>query len=137
VTDRVYTGGTFDLFHVGHVRFLAKCAELGRVIVSLNDDDFITEFKGHPPVIPYEQRREVLQACRYVAEVIPNFGGSDSRPAIDLVDPDIIAIGSDWQQRDYYAQMGFTPEWLANRGITLVYLPYTVGVSSSAIRERL
>jgi len=50
----VYTGGTFDLFHANHVRFLRRCAELGSVTVSLNTDEFIQAYKGRPPVVPYE-----------------------------------------------------------------------------------
>jgi len=47
----IYTGGTFDLFHAGHVEFLRRCSDLGRVLVSLNTDEFIEEYKGKPPVI--------------------------------------------------------------------------------------
>lgn len=130
-------GVRFDLFHVGHVRFLARCAELGRVTVSLNTDDFVARYKGRHPVIPFDQRREVLESCRYVDAVVANFGGADSKPAIELVQPNVIAIGSDWAERDYHAQMGFTPEWLAERGILLVFLPYTDSISSSLIRAAL
>lgn len=137
----VYTGGTFDLFHIGHVRLLMRCHLMagfaGQVVVSLNTDEFVDSYKGRPPVIPYEQRAEVLEACRYVDRVIPNSGGADSRPAIELVHPDIIAVGSDWEKRNYLAQMGFGPDWLIARGIRLVFVPYTDGVSSSAIREAI
>lgn len=135
----VYTGGTFDLFHYGHVRFLLRCRGLagpnGKVVVSLNSDAFVEEFKGRRPILNYDERKEVLEACRYVDKVVPNSGGADSKPAITLVRPDIIAIGSDWEQRDYHAQMGFTQHWLDEQGITLVYLPYTPSISTSAIRQ--
>lgn len=133
----VFTGGTFDLFHVGHARFLARCAELGRVTVSLNTDEFVAQYKGRHPVITYDDRAEVLRACRYVDEVIPNIGGADSRPAIEQVSPDVIAVGSDWAERDYHAQMGFTQDWLDERHILLIFLPYTEGVSSREIRAQL
>ena len=45
----VYTGGTFDLFHSGHVQFLRRCADLGRVVVSLNTDEFVKSYKPYPP----------------------------------------------------------------------------------------
>lgn len=134
---RVYTGGTFDLFHAGHVNFLRQCAKIGEVIVSLNTDEFIKEYKGKPPVMDYEERRYVLESCRYVSEVIPNYYGADSRPTIDSVKPDFIAIGTDWATRDYYKQMSFTQEWLDERDITLIYLPYTEGISSTEIKKRL
>lgn len=133
----VYTGGTFDLFHAGHTRFLARCAEFGSVVVALNTDEFIEQYKGKPPVLSYEDRREVLLACRYVERVIPNIGGVDSKPAILAVDPDLIVIGSDWARRDYYKQMGFTQDWLDQRGIGLSYIPYTEGISSTIIKERM
>lgn len=133
----VYTGGTFDLFHAGHVAFLARCAELGRVIVSLNTDEFIEEYKGKPPVISYEDRRDVLLACKYVDGVIPNVGGHDSKIAIQSVMPDLIVIGSDWARRDYYDQMGFDQDWLDEHGIGLCYIPYTQGISSTMIKERM
>lgn len=133
----VYTGGTFDLYHAGHARFLARCAELGEVIVSLNTDEFIEAYKGKPPVISFADRAEVLVSTRHVAEVIPNSGGADSRIAIQQVMPDIIAIGTDWARRDYYKQMGFDQDWLDNRGIALIYIPYTQGISSTAVKERV
>lgn len=133
----IYTGGTFDLFHSGHANFLAKCAELGEVIVSLNTDEFIEEYKKKKPIISYAEREAVLLSCRSVSDVIPNFSGADSKPAIEMIQPDIIAIGSDWARRDYYAQMGFTQDWLDARGISLIYIPYTEGISSTAIKARL
>ena len=133
----IYTGGTFDLYHSGHANFLARCAELGQVIVSLNTDEFIKAYKGKSPIISYEERRAVLLSCRSVSEVIPNYGGADSKLAIEMAAPDILAIGSDWARRDYYAQMGFTQDWLDDRGISLIYIPYTAGISSTAIKARL
>lgn len=133
----IYTGGTFDLFHAGHVEFLRRCSELGSVVVSLNTDEFIDEYKGKPPVISYADRRDVLLACRYVDHVIPNSGGPDSRIAIESVMPSLVVIGSDWARRDYYTQMAFDQDWLDERGIGLCYLPYTPGISSTAIKERM
>ena len=133
----IYTGGTFDLFHSGHANFLQRCSELGSVVVSLNTDEFITAYKKKPPIMTYEERARVLLSCRYVSRVIPNYGGADSTPAIETVLPDLIVIGSDWARRDYYKQMGFTQDWLDERGIGLVYIPYTDGISSTAIKARL
>lgn len=137
----VYTGGTFDLFHQGHVFLLAECRKLagpdGRVVVSLNPDEFIEAYKGRPPICSYPERAEVLEACRYVDEVIPNTGGEDSRPAIESVAPDWIVIGVDWAKKDYYRQMGFTPDWLEDRGISLVYVPHPRPISSTEVRKRI
>jgi glycerol-3-phosphate cytidylyltransferase len=133
----VYTGGTFDLFHSGHVNLLRKCNQLGDVTVALNTDEFIESYKGKPPVMSYEERKAVLEACRYVSAVVPNEGGADSTITISDVEPDIIAIGSDWARRDYYKQMGFTQDWLDERGISLIYIPYTNGISTTNLKARV
>jgi glycerol-3-phosphate cytidylyltransferase len=136
----VYTGGTFDLFHAGHVNLLRQCryiAGRGRVVVALNTDEFVESYKGTPPVCSFEDRRKVLESCRYVDQVIPNWSGNDSKPTIMDVRPSFIVIGSDWAQKDYYAQMQFTQEWLDEHGIVLVYVPYTSGISSTEIKERI
>jgi glycerol-3-phosphate cytidylyltransferase len=137
----IYTGGTFDLFHSGHVNLLKRCKEIsgenGKVVVSLNTDDFIFKFKNKKPVCSQQERAEVLLACRYVDDVIVNVGGEDSKIAIDIVKPNYIVIGSDWAKKDYYAQMSFTQEWLDERNIGLVYIPYTDSISSSDIKKRM
>ena len=137
MSSLVYTGGTFDLFHAGHAKFLERCAELGPVVVSLNTDEFIEAYKGKPPVLSYADREAVLLACRYVEKVVPNTAGADSKPTIEEVWPDIIAIGTDWARRDYHAQMQFDQDWLDEREIALIYIPYTQGISSTAIKERM
>lgn len=136
----MYTGGTFDLFHAGHVDFLRVCSKIasgGRVVVALNPDAFIEEFKGKAPVLGFAERRAVLESCRYVTEVIENWSGADSKPAISLVKPDFIVIGDDWAHKDYYAQMQFTPEWLDERGISLLYVPRQRDLSSSQVKSRV
>jgi glycerol-3-phosphate cytidylyltransferase len=133
----VYTGGTFDLPHKGHYRLLKRAAEIGRVVVALNTDEFIEKYKGKAPILTYEERKEALLACRWVDEVVPNIGGTDSTISIELVKPDYVLIGSDWARRDYYAQMGFTQDWLDARGIGLIYIPYTEGISTTEIKKRM
>ena len=90
----LYTGGTFDIFHYGHINFLRQCSKLAdSVIVSLNTDEFIKEYKGRPPIMTYSEREKSLLSCKYVHSVIPNTGGEDSKPSILEVNPVIIAIG--------------------------------------------
>ena len=137
----VYNGGTYDLFHSGHVNILKRCRDIagpdGKVVVALNTDDFVYQFKNKRPICTEEERMAVLLGCKYVDEVIMNVGGQDSRITIDMVKPDYIVTGSDWAQRDYHAQMSFTQEWLDERGIGLVYVPYTKAISSTDIRKRM
>lgn len=139
---RVYNGGTYDLMHVGHLYVLRTAREMagpsGEVVIALNTDEFVEAFKGHRPVQPYLERSEVLSACRYVDRVIPNLGGPDSRPTIEVVMPDIILAGTDWWSEDdakYCRQMGFDRKWLDDRGIALAYMPRLVhGRSSTRLR---
>lgn len=134
---RVYTGGTFDLLHPGHVNFLNQCAKLGEVTVALNTDEFIAEYKGKQPIMSYEEREAVLLGLRSITAVIPNLGGADSKTTIEQVNPDYLVIGSDWARKDYYRQMGFTQDWLDDKGIILCYVPYTQGISTTQIKARL
>ena len=134
---KVYTGGTFDLLHIGHVNFLSQCARHGEVSVSLNTDEFISEYKGSAPIYSYEERKALLELLPSVKQVIPNIGGSDSKLAIETIKPDVIAIGSDWARRDYYTQMDFDQNWLDDHDISLLYIPYTPGISSSSIKKRV
>jgi glycerol-3-phosphate cytidylyltransferase len=137
----VYTGGTFDLFHSGHVAFLRSCKRIagvdGRVIVSLNTDEFIYAYKGKAPVMSFDERKSVLMACRYVDSVVANVGNEDSKVAIENVLPDFVVIGDDWAKKDYYKQMQFTQAWLDENKIQLCYVPYTFGVSSTDIKARI
>ena len=63
---RIYTGGTFDLFHIGHLNLLKRCSQIagtdGQVIVALNTDEFIENYKGKKPIIPYEDRKSILES---------------------------------------------------------------------------
>ena len=136
----VYTGGTFDLFHSGHINLLSRCREIageeGRVVVSLNTDGFVCKYKGESPIMTQEERRNILLSCRYVDEVIMNIGNEDSTVAIEKVQPNYIVIGSDWARKNYYKQMNFTQDWLDERKIGLVYIPYTNEISSTEIKKR-
>ena len=137
----VYTGGTFDLFHSAHVRFLKACRRIagddGEVVVALNTDAFIEAYKGNSPVMSFDERKEVLLGCRYVDDVIANIGGADSKPSILQVLPDFVVIGDDWARKDYYAQMQFSREWLDQHNIQLIYVPYTPGISTTDLKARI
>jgi glycerol-3-phosphate cytidylyltransferase len=137
MSKTLYTGGTFDLFHYGHVHFLKQCKRIcDNVIVALNTDEFVSQYKS-PAIMNYKEREISLNSCQYVTKVIPNISGQDSKPTILSVRPDIIAIGDDWAHKDYYKQMCFTPEWLDEQNIVLVYIPYTKGISTSEIKQRI
>lgn len=132
---KVYVGGTFDLFHWGHVEFLKKCSDMGNVIVSLNTDKFCEEYK-HKPILTYNERKKVLLGCHYVYAVIENTGGYDSKPAIVSVKPDYIVHGDDWKGNAYLKQLGIDKEFLKQHRIKLKYVPYTKGISTTEIIKR-
>jgi glycerol-3-phosphate cytidylyltransferase len=141
---RVFNGGTYDLLHAGHIFAFRQMRDMagpdGEVIVSLNTDEFVARFKGHDTIQLLEERLEVLSAIRFIDRVIVNVGDEDSRPVLELVRPDIIAVGHDWWSQDdsrYCQQMGFTPDWLADRGIQLRYMAWMPERSSTAIRQRV
>lgn len=133
--------GTFDLFHAGHVAFLRKCRELGdEVIVGLNTDAFATSYK-RLPTVDYAGREAVLRACRFVDDVVPNDQpGGSALELVTEVAPDIVAATMDYHPsngKDWFTQVGISEGWFAERGITIEWIPYTTGVSSSEIRSRL
>lgn len=139
----VLTVGTFDRLHVGHLELLRECwrlaGDFGGVIVGVNRDEFVERYKGRRPTFPYEQRAEMLGAVVYVSSVACNIGDEDAKPLIEAVRPDLIAIGDDWldpghDEHRYHAQLGVTPDWLAERGLRIEYVTRTRGVSSSALR---
>jgi glycerol-3-phosphate cytidylyltransferase len=136
----VYSGGTFDLIHPGHVSLFRQCRALagpeGRVVISVNTDEFVKNYKKRSPIMTFDDRCDVLLAMRDIDDVIENIGGADSKPAIESVNPDIIAIGEDWRDKDYHAQMGFTQDWLNRKGITLIYVPLLPDRSSTGLRNR-
>jgi len=136
----IYTGATFDILHAGHINFLRQCKEYfpdSYLIVSLNTDEFIEQFKGKKPVFNFDERKKLLETVEYVDEVIRNIGGEDSKPAILTVEPDVIIIGSDWLNKDYLKQMSITEEWLRKNHIALIYIPYTEIISTTEIKRRL
>lgn len=138
----VYIGGTFDVLTPGHIDLFwwarALSGDNGRVVVALNSDEFVSRFKSHPTTMCFEERKALLEALKgLVDEVVENLGNEDSKPAILKIRPDIVMVGSDWLRKDYLKQMGFTPEWLEKHRIALCYIPRTIDVSSTSIKERI
>lgn len=140
--NRAYVGGTFDIFHPGHVALLRKtAARASYVTASLNTDEFVKEYKGAPPVMTLQERLEVVGSCRYVDNVVVNTGGADSKPAILRARPDVIVHGTDWVGDSLMKQMGLTQEFMDEHGISFLYIPVLLDgeekVSASEIKERI
>jgi cytidyltransferase-like protein len=134
-TDRVYVGGVFDLPHPGHLNLLTRAAEFGEVWVSLNTDEFAARYKRRP-VMTLGERLVMVAALKPVTAVVVNTGCEDSRPAIEHVGPRWVVHGDDWTGDSLLTQLGVNREWLTARGIDLLYLPYTAGISTTDLRDR-
>ena len=136
-TNYIYTGGTFDVMHIGHLELLRECARYGLVIVALNTDAFVKRYKG-VEVQPYNVRKSNLIKSPYVYMVVKNIGDEDSKKTIESLEEDICAIahGTDWTGDSLYKQMGLTQEWLNDRMISMLYIPRTTGQSSTKIRNK-
>ncbi len=96
MSDKVVAvSGGFDPVHIGHIRYLKGAAELGKVLVMLNTDEWLTRKKGKPFML-YEERKEILEAIRYVDKVAPVVDEGDSvSESIRHYKPDIFAKGGD------------------------------------------
>lgn len=131
---KLLTIGTFDTPHIGHAAFLRKCSMVSdEVIVGVNSDEFVKEYRGQSPVYSLQERLDLIGLLGYQTWVNDGAG----RETIIAVAPDILAIGSDWARKDYYKQIGITQDELDTLDIMLMYIPYTKGISSTDIKGRL
>jgi glycerol-3-phosphate cytidylyltransferase len=131
----IFTGGTFDLFHYGHINFLSRCFGYGTVVVGLNSDELVKELKGKKPTLSYKERVVPLKSCMYVNQVI-KLSKRDLKPYLLKFQPRYLAIGTDWKGK-YLQQAGLTQGWLDKYGIRLIYIPYTKGISTTLIKQRI
>lgn len=124
--------GVWDLFHHGHARILARCAELAdEVVVGVNSDAFVLAYKGRPPVDGEAARRAAIEAATGFPTRLSH---GPTRLLIVELRPDLLVVGSDWHAR-YPAHIGMTVEELDAMGVAVCYVPRTPGVSSSQLRE--
>lgn len=134
---RVYTQGSFDIFHGGHINFLERCSRLagedGELIVSVLSDSAYEQYRGYPPTMPYKTRARIIELLSFVDKVVEG-DPPTTKKQIKEVSPDIVAIGSDWASKDIHKQYAMTPEELDD---ILVYIPYTKTVSSTQIKKGL
>lgn len=128
------TVGTFDLLHLGHLNLLSRCREITPdVIVGLNSDEFVKTYKGSSPILNYSERAKTLEYLGF--PVLKN--SSAGQHLISEVKPDILAIGTDWARKDYLKQIDVTQDWLDENNISLIYIPYYQGLSSTEIKRRV
>jgi len=133
----IIVAGTFDLFHIGHVNLLKRASNFGDVLAFVNTDRFVEEFKHRKPVVNQEDRRAVVKTCKYVTDVQFN-DNADLKETLKYIDNITgIVFGDDYDIEKYRKQTQITREWQALKGIALIQLPRTDGVSSTDIRSNL
>lgn len=92
---RVLVGGAFEIIHPGHIYLLKQARELGRVIVVVARDSTVLKLKGRPPIVPEEQRLEVVKSLRYVDEAYLGNDPLDIEATLKALKPDIVLLGPD------------------------------------------
>lgn len=126
-----YVPGGFDLFHIGHLNMLLAARERCDVLIAgVATDASLEQMKGRLPVVPYEERVEIVAAMRCVDTVVAD-ASVDKRIAWDLVQFDVLFKGSDWLGTEKGDRL---EAQLQEVGARIVYLPYTARTSSSALR---
>lgn len=123
----ILTYGTFDMFHIGHLKLLERLKALGtKLIVAVSTDEF-NELKGKKTIIPYAQRAEIVSAIKYVDMVIPENSWEQKISDIQDYHVDIFCMGDDWR-----GKFDFLKEYCE-----VVYLPRTEDISSTDLKQQL
>ncbi|PFG14909.1 glycerol-3-phosphate cytidylyltransferase [Bacillus sp. es.036] len=124
---KVLTYGTFDLLHWGHINLLKRAKDLGDyLIVAISTDEF-NELKNKKAYHSYENRKVILEAIRYVDEVIPEEHWEQKVDDVKNNDVDIFVMGDDWE-----GKFDFLKDHCE-----VVYLPRTAGISTTKIKKEL
>ena len=129
----VFTAGIWDLFHRGHLRLLKRARAFGDIlIVGVATDRLAKEYK-RKPIIPLEHRMEIVEGIRYVDAVV-SYDSLDVTALLKNLDIDVMVVGEDWgglpEQKKYRT-------YLEENNKRLIRIPYTQGISTTAIRERV
>ena len=126
---RILTYGTYDLLHVGHIELLRRAKELGDyLIVAISTDEF-NAIKGKQAYYDYETRKKILEAIKYVDQVIPEETWEQKRNDVIQYDIDVVVMGSDWEGDEHF-------EYLRDL-CDVVYLPRTEGISTTKVKNDL
>lgn len=122
-----YLSGTFDLFHIGHLNLIRRAKEqCDFLIVAVHDSG---KWKGKETFIPFEERKEIVGACRYVDQVVDS--PVEDSDAWELYHFDKLFVGSDYKGTERFKRY---EESFKDTGVEIVYFPYTQSVSSTQIR---
>jgi len=129
-----YTTGVFDMFHIGHLNILKRAKEqCDFLIVGVSTDEVVEKYKKKTPIIPFEDRIEIISAIKYVDRVVAQTS-MDKMQAFNELHFDAIFHGSDWKGSDMYNKI---VEEFSAVGVDVVFLPHTSGISSTIIKEKM
>ncbi len=129
-----YTTGVFDMFHIGHLNILKNAkAHCDYLIVGVSTDEVVETYKNHLPIIPFEERFEIVSAIKYVDKVVPQTS-MNKMEAYEKLNFDVLFHGSDWKGSEMYNKI---IEDFSKIGVDVVFLPHTEGTSSTMLREKL
>lgn len=127
-----YTQGVYDMFHIGHLNLLNNARELcEHLIVGVNSDELVTQYKHKLPVIPEEERRMIVANIKAVdaCEIVDTLDKVENYKRFHY---DAVFIGDDWKGNARWTQ---TEKDLAPYGVDVVYLPHTQGICSTELRK--
>jgi glycerol-3-phosphate cytidylyltransferase len=129
-----YTTGVFDLFHIGHLNILRKSKEFcDYLIVGVSTDELVQSYKTKTPVIPFNERIAIIEAIKYVDKVVPQ-ENRDKIAAWEKYNFSFMFVGDDWKNSDLFVG---TEEKLREKGVKIVYFPYTKSTSSTLLKQYL
>lgn len=126
-----YTTGVFDLFHVGHLNILKKAKEMcDYLIVGVSTDELVQSYKNKTPVIPFENRIEIVNAIEFVDQVVAQVN-RDKIAAYEKYKFDVMIVGDDWKGNELFQKV---EAYIGERGAKVEYIPYTKNVSSTLLK---
>lgn len=129
-----YVQGSFDMFHIGHLNILKNAKSIcDYLIVGVNSDDFMYSYKHKHPVIPEEERLEIIKSIKYVdeANIVNN---RDKLEALEKFHFNALIMGDDYKGTEFYNKV---EKQLEDKNVDIVYFPYTKTTSSTIVREKL
>ena len=129
-----YTTGVFDMFHIGHLNILRRAKEkCDYLIVGVSTDELVMEYKNKTPIIPFEERAEIVRSIDCVDRVIAQ-ENRDKYAAWRDLKFDVMFVGDDWKGKPLFMKV---EEEFKKVGVDVVYFPYTKDTSSTILREKL
>jgi len=128
----IFTCGVFDLYHIGHLNFLKESKSCGdKLIVGVNTDEFTLSYKNKMPIIPFEQRIQIVNSCKYVDFTVK---AEEYLPLkyIKQYNINLITVGSDWKGVEIESL-----KWAKVNNINIKYIDYTNNISTSYIIKKI